>query len=90
KAEGFLWDLGFREFRVRHHDSIARIELGRNEMRRCWGDDVRKKIITEFKSVGYTYVTLDLEGYRTGSMNETLSLEQIDNAQEKLRKEEHA
>lgn len=90
KAEGFLWDLGFREFRVRHHDSIARIELGRNEMWRCWGDDVRKKIITEFKSVGYTYVTLDLEGYRTGSMNETLSLEQIDNAQEKLRKEEHA
>ncbi len=83
KAEDVLWNLGLREFRVRHHDTVARIELGLKEMKLFWAEDVREKIVTEFKSIGYTYVTLDLEGYRTGSMNETLSLEQMDNVQKK-------
>jgi len=90
KAEDVLWNLGFREFRVRHHDTIARIELGLKEMKRCRMDDVRKKIVAEFKSIGYAYVTLDLEGYRTGSMNETLSLEQMDNVQGKPKNEENS
>ena len=83
KAESVLWNLGLREFRVRHHDTVARIELGLKEMKLFWADDVRGKIVTEFKSIGYTYVTLDLEGYRTGSMNDTLSIEQMDNVQKK-------
>lgn len=77
KAESFLWDLGMREFRVRHHGTIARIELGEREMKLFWEDNVKETIVSQFKSLGYTYVTLDLEGYRTGSMNETLSLEQM-------------
>jgi uncharacterized protein len=67
-----------REFRVRHHGTIARIELGEREMKLFWEDGVKETIVSKFKSLGYTYVTLDLEGYRTGSMNETLSLEQMD------------
>jgi uncharacterized protein len=76
-AENVLWDLGMREFRVRHHDEIARIELGEKEMRRFWKENLKEKIVSQLKSLGYTYVTLDLEGYRTGSMNETLTAEQM-------------
>ncbi len=76
-AENALWDLGMRQFRVRHHDTIARIELGEKEMRRFWKDNLRDKIVSQVKSHGYTYVTLDLEGYRTGSMNETLTAEDM-------------
>ncbi len=76
-AENLLWDLGMREFRVRHHDTIARIELGGKEMRAFWEGGLRDEIVSRLKSLGYTYVTLDLEGYRTGSMNETLTPEQM-------------
>ncbi len=79
KAESFLWELGMRQFRVRHHDTIARIELGERELKRFLEDNIKETIVSRFKSLGYTYVTLDLEGYRTGSMNETLSPEQMDN-----------
>jgi uncharacterized protein len=79
KAESFLWELGMRQFRVRHHDTIARIELGERELKLFREDDLRGTIVSRFKSLGYTYVTLDLDGYRTGSMNETLSPEQMDN-----------
>ncbi len=75
-AENFLWNLGMREFRVRHHDTIARIELGEKELRLFWQGHQRDKIVQHLKSLGYEYITLDLEGYRTGSMNETLSEEQ--------------
>jgi uncharacterized protein len=75
KAETVLWNLGMRQFRVRHHDTIARIELGEKEMQKFWEDKLSAKIVSQFKSIGYQYVTLDLQGYRTGSMNETLKHE---------------
>jgi uncharacterized protein len=76
-AEDFLWNLGMREFRVRHHDTIARIELGERELSLFWQDHQRHKIVQHFKSLGYKYVTLDLQGYRTGSMNEPLTEDQL-------------
>lgn len=76
-AETFLRDHGFRFFRVRHHDDkTARIELGPQEFHRVFDDEFRSKLVAHFKSLGFLYVTLDLQGYRTGSMNETLSPEQ--------------
>jgi uncharacterized protein len=76
-AEDFLWNLGMREFRVRHHDTIARIELGEKELSLFLEGGRRNEIVLHLKSLGYKYVTLDLEGYRPGSMNETLSKEQL-------------
>jgi uncharacterized protein len=76
-AENFLWNLGMREFRVRHHDTMARIELGERELSLLWQDHQRHKIVQHLKSLGYKYVTLDLQGYRTGSMNETLTEDQL-------------
>lgn len=76
-AETFLRDHGFRFFRVRHHDDrTARIELGPQDFHRVFDDAFRTKLVAHFKSLGFLYVTLDLQGYRTGSMNETLSPEQ--------------
>ncbi len=72
-AENYLWELGMRVFRVRHHDTMARIELGEKEMRLFWESGLRDQIVQHLKSLGYKYVTLDVEGYRTGSMNETLT-----------------
>ena len=72
-AEDFLWNLGLRQFRVRHHDTLARIELGEAELSQFWNGRQRDRIVEYFKSLGYRYVTLDLEGYRTGSMNEVLA-----------------
>ena len=68
-----MWSLGMRVFRVRHHDTIARIELGDKEMRLLQEKRLSESIVRYFKSLGYKYVTLDMEGYRTGSMNETLN-----------------
>lgn len=72
RAEQLLLDLGFHQVRVRIHDTIARIEILPEEFERILADDVRKRIYAQLKSFGFTYVTLDLLGYRTGSMNETL------------------
>lgn len=72
-AENYLRQLGMRIYRVRHHDTIARIELGEREMRLLWEKNLREPIVRHFKSLGYKYVALDMEGYRTGSMNEALS-----------------
>ena len=71
-AEEFLADLGFRQYRVRHHGALARIEVAPEDIPRLAESDLRNRIVEAFKRIGYTYVTLDLEGYRTGSMNETL------------------
>jgi uncharacterized protein len=76
-AEDFLWNLGMREFRVRHHNTIARLELGEKELSLFWETGRRHEIVQHLKSLGYKYVTLDLEGYRTGSMNETLTKDQL-------------
>jgi pyridinium-3,5-biscarboxylic acid mononucleotide sulfurtransferase len=75
-AETLLRDLGFRFFRVRFHDErTARIEVGQNELHRLLDDDLRNRVVSHLKLLGFTYVTLDLQGYRTGSMNETLTVE---------------
>ncbi|MBS3787463.1 ATP-dependent sacrificial sulfur transferase LarE [Candidatus Bipolaricaulota bacterium] len=68
RAEEFLMELGINQFRVRHHGDIARIEVRRPDFDRLL--DFGDKIVSRFKGLGYDYVTLDLEGYRTGSMNE--------------------
>ncbi|HEY7283930.1 MAG TPA: ATP-dependent sacrificial sulfur transferase LarE [Vicinamibacterales bacterium] len=74
RAEQALRDLGFRIFRVRHHDALARIEIARDEMARALEPDVNTAIVREVKAAGYRHVTLDLQGYRTGSLNEGLLL----------------
>jgi pyridinium-3,5-biscarboxylic acid mononucleotide sulfurtransferase len=74
RAEQALRDLGFRVFRVRHHESLARIEIARDEMARALEPEVVAAIVREVKSAGYRHVTLDLQGYRTGSLNEGLIL----------------
>ena len=73
QAEQLLFELGFRQFRVRMHGMLARIEALPEELERLTEPEVRKKVYTRFSELGFTYVTLDLKGYRTGSMNETLS-----------------
>ena len=73
KAEQFLRELGIRQLRVRHHDSIARIEVSKEDMAKFVKDGIREQVVDKFKELGYTYITLDLGGYRTGSMNEAIS-----------------
>jgi len=72
RAEAFLGELGMHLFRVRHHDILARIELGAKEKKLLLKFNLCTKIVRHFKKLGYKYVSLDLEGYRTGSMNEAL------------------
>ncbi len=74
RAEQALRALGFRVFRVRHHDDLARIEIARAEMPRALDPDVSAAIVRALKEAGYRYVSLDLQGYRTGSLNEGLFL----------------
>jgi uncharacterized protein len=73
KAEQFLLDMGITQVRVRHHGDIARIEVGPSEREKFFDVEVMNRIGSELKKIGFTYVTLDMLGYRTGSMNETLS-----------------
>lgn len=72
EAEQLLLDLGFRQVRVRHHDTLARIEIHEDQFSMIMEKEVRDRIHRRFREVGFTYVSLDLAGYRTGSMNETL------------------
>lgn len=72
KSEQFLLDLGFRQVRVRHHGDLARIEVGAHERCRFFNEELMEKVYAEFKRIGFTYVSLDMKGYRTGSMNETI------------------
>lgn len=72
KAEQLLLDLGFRQVRVRIHDTIARIEILPEEFEKLLHNNVYSRIYKSLKDLGFTYVTLDLGGYRTGSMNEVL------------------
>lgn len=76
KAEQLLLDLGFRQVRVRIHNKIARIELLPEEFPKLMETETREMVAKKFKEFGFTYVTLDLQGYRTGSMNETLSAQE--------------
>ena len=72
RCEVFLRDRGFRDVRVRHHDRLARIEVGRDEIDRFEDPALRAAVVDHFKRAGYAYVTLDLQGFRSGSGNEVL------------------
>lgn len=74
KAEQYLFDMGFKQIRVRHHGSIARIELGENDFDKFLDRKLMKEVSITLKKLGFSYVTLDLEGYRTGSMNEVINV----------------
>jgi len=72
KGEEALRALGFRQFRVRYHEELARIEISPSEMARALSAEMARKFVDVFKGLGFKFVTLDLEGYRTGSMNSLL------------------
>jgi uncharacterized protein len=72
-AEAFVRSLGFRQFRVRHHDRLARLELAPDEMALLWENGRHEAIVKRFRELGYGYVTLDLHGFRSGSANEVLA-----------------
>ena len=72
QAEEFLRNQGFKQVRVRHHGQIARIEVGPEQMEKMLHPGIRSAVAARLKTLGYSYVTVDIEGYRTGSMNETL------------------
>jgi len=72
RGEAALRELGFRQFRVRLHDNLARVEISPEEMPRAFAPPMAATIAARLKAVGFTYVSLDLEGYRQGSLNETL------------------
>jgi uncharacterized protein len=76
QAETFLRSLGFVEFRVRHHDSVARIEVPPAQIAKIVSEPVRSKVVEQLQSLGFQFVTLDLQGFRSGSLNESLSQEQ--------------
>lgn len=71
KAEQLLLDLGFHQVRVRIHGDLARIELEQKEFEKFMAEDIRKTVYCEFKKYGFSYIALDILGYRTGSMNES-------------------
>ncbi len=73
KAEEFMRSLGFVEFRVRHHDTIARIEVNPQDIEKVTTEPIRSQIIDRLKSLGFKFVTVDLQGFRSGSLNEPLS-----------------
>ncbi len=73
KAEDILREHGFTEFRVRHHGELARIELKQEEIAKAVHTEFRRLIVERLKELGFKYVSLDLEGFRSGAMNETLS-----------------
>ena len=73
RGEAALRDLGFRQFRVRLHEKLARVEIAPDEMPRAMSPEMASSIASRLKTAGFSYVALDLEGYRQGSLNETLS-----------------
>jgi uncharacterized protein len=76
QAEGVLRSLGFVEFRVRHHDTIARIEVRPQDVAKLVAEPIRSKVVEKLKTLGFQYVTVDLQGFRSGSLNESLSDDQ--------------
>jgi uncharacterized protein len=69
KGEEALRALGFRQFRVRHHDNLVRLEIAPDELPRALSPEMARRFVEIFKPLGFAFVTLDLEGYRTGSLN---------------------
>ena len=78
QGEDALRSLGFRQFRVRHHGDIVRIEIAAEEMPRALATEMAAEFTRVFKALGFKFVTLDLEGFRSGSMNSLLSVSQLD------------
>jgi uncharacterized protein len=78
EGEEYLREMGFRVYRVRHHDHLVRLEFGRKDLEKALNPEIAKRLAERFKQLGYKYVTLDLEGYRTGSANEVLSSTETD------------
>ncbi len=76
-CEVFLKELGFREFRVRYHGDLARIEVSQNEIDRLFEKSIREAIVKKFKEVGFNFVSLDLQGFRSGSLNEVLQKQAV-------------
>lgn len=72
EAENFLAKNGFKQFRVRHHGAVARIEVELSDLRKMMDKTLREKIVEHFKEIGFLHIALDLEGYVTGSMNRAL------------------
>ena len=72
RCERVLRELGFRVYRVRYHDELARIEVAPDEIEKLFRPDIREEILQRFKEAGFTYVSIDLQGYRTGSLNENV------------------
>lgn len=77
RGEDALRSLGFRQFRVRHHGEIVRIEIARDELDRALNPAMAEKFTAIFKALGFQFVTLDLEGFRSGSMNSLLTVAQL-------------
>lgn len=75
-AERFMRELGFGEFRVRHHGQIARIELSAEELRKLLDEGLRLRLAARLKELGFSYVTADLQGFRSGSMDEVLDADE--------------
>ena len=73
-AEEFLRSLGFRQFRVRHHDRLARLEIAKGELARLWEEGRQEAIVTRLRELGYLYVAVDLAGFQSGSANLLLAL----------------
>jgi uncharacterized protein len=71
-CEVFMKELRFREFRVRYHGDLARIEVAQNEIDRLFDRSIRDSIVKKFKEAGFNYVSMDLQGFRSGSLNEAL------------------
>jgi uncharacterized protein len=76
EAEDFLRSLGLVEFRVRHHETVARIEVHGDDIEKVAAEPDRTKILEKLKSIGFKYVTVDLQGFRSGSLNESLTEEE--------------
>lgn len=74
QAEQYLLDMGFRQVRVRHHGDIARIEVSPSERPKFFNTKIMDKISEKFRQLGFMYTALDLQGYRTGSMNEVIDV----------------
>ena len=77
RGEEALRKMGFRQFRVRHHGEIVRIEIGREELPRALTEEMARDFTAIFKGLGFKFVTLDLEGFRSGSMNQLLTTEEL-------------
>jgi uncharacterized protein len=85
QGEDALRRLGFRQVRVRHHGEIVRIEIAREELPRAMNLEMAAELVGVFKALGFSYVTLDLEGFRSGSMNAVLPLQLLETAKSSQR-----